>query len=269
MKMEATTISDAVGEIADDESQLDGSQQAQQRSQQNPAVFEHTIDYEEKLGPGEWWYAEGIKGEGEKPEWFDDKKYKYVVDQAKGLPGLRKELSKLPGAPEDYEISFDEELADFDLSGSETTLDDFKNLAKELRINQEGFNKIVNFYAKNISAQQESVSQEIEQYAQQEMEKLGPNAKEELSTLMTWARNNLPNEMMDAFRHTLVSAENVQVMNYIRSNLMQNSNIPAQSEAVTAKEAALSLRQKLADPRYGVDTMYTNMVDEEYKRHYG
>lgn len=91
-----------------------------------------------------YYFAEGIAGEGDKPEWFIDSKYKNVSEQAKGYNELRKQFGSFTGAPEAYEHFTPE---GFELSPDDPTLESAREWAKNQNMNQEGFNSLVEMYA--------------------------------------------------------------------------------------------------------------------------
>src|SRR5690349_17470972 len=56
---------------------------------------------------GDWYYSDGIKGDGAKPDWFKGDKYKTVTDQAKAYTDIEKKLGAFKGAPEKYDLAIE------------------------------------------------------------------------------------------------------------------------------------------------------------------
>ena len=56
---------------------------------------------EPQLGEGEYFLTDGIKGTGDRPEWYLSEKYKSVSDQAAAYNELSKKFGAFKGAPKD------------------------------------------------------------------------------------------------------------------------------------------------------------------------
>lgn len=91
-----------------------------------------------------YFFADGIAGQGEKPDWLIDSKYKNVSEQAKGYNEIRKQLGAFTGAPENYE-HFQPE--GFELNPDDPVLESAREWAKGQNMNQDGFNSLVDMYA--------------------------------------------------------------------------------------------------------------------------
>ncbi len=131
-----------------------------------------------ELGEGEYLLADGVKGVGEAPEWFDSNRFKSVDQQAKSYLELEKKFGGFTGSPKDgYKLP--EGVDSEDALASE-----FINLAKELNMSQSGFDK-----GFELLATQMSVNQEINQEA--ELAKLGDNASQRIQVLDNALKNKL------------------------------------------------------------------------------
>ena len=98
----------------------------------------------------EWFWAEGIKGEGDPPDWYLKDKYKFVADQAKSYPEAQKRLGGFSGAPEEYTININEELAKHgSISADDPVLQEFNKLAKDANMNQQTYDQMLNLYLSN------------------------------------------------------------------------------------------------------------------------
>lgn len=130
-----------------------------------------------ELGEGEYFLADNVKGEGEKPEWYLGDKYKSVADQAKAYTDLQKKLGGFTGAPESYEVPEG-------IDGEDEAFKAFSEFAAKHNMNQELFNEGFEFYKTALG-----VSGEVSVEA--EMQKLGDNAEQRIGQVETFLRNNV------------------------------------------------------------------------------
>lgn len=226
----------------------------------------------------EWYYADGVKGKGPKPDYLIDSKYKSLAEQAKGYHELRKTLGGFTGAPEgDYELNFaegDESLANYKLDPEDPALKTFKEFAKEQHMSQETFSNLLKFKAKAEQAFVEKVKadtenqtvEEIKEFQKAELAKLGDNAKDRLVNLDTWWRQNFPDFEPEKMHQFATSADFVQMLEAIKDK-MSYTKVPTGAEA-HAPLRADELRAMLADPRYVSDPDFHDHVDQEYERAY-
>jgi hypothetical protein len=209
----------------------------------------------------DWFFAEGIPGKGEKPEYFNDKTFKTLADQAKAQTELRKKLASFTGSPEEgYEISLKEELASVEMDEEDPLLNQFAELASEMNMSQDGFNQVLNFYVEENAkfAQEESTQQET--YWKAEYEKLGPNGAEDLKLLKQWAQHNIPDEMQSAFDDMVTTADSVKIF-----NLLMDKIIPSNVSHISAGTGLSrhNLQELMKDQKYGRDQDFTRHVDSE------
>ncbi len=213
----------------------------------------------------EWYLSEGVKGQGEPPEWFDSKKYKTVADQAKGLPGFRKILGDFTGAPEDgYKVNLSEEVqkTGIDIDKESDLYKQFTELAKSSNLSQDGFDKIINLYLKNAAAQLPS-KEERERIYQEEIKSIG--GEEKLEELNQWGQNNLPEDMYAIFKEKVVTANDARLFMYIR-DMMSRSSVPTGNKTPTiTNDDLLKLH---ADPRMKTDVNFQKYVMGLYKTVY-
>ena len=167
-----------------------------------------------------WFFDENTPGTGEPPEYFNAKKYKTVVEQAKAQPELEKKLGSFAGAPESYDMSISEEArtAGFDIPEDDPFLTEYAAFAKEKNYSQENFSDSLNFYAQIRLSEQK----EIENLRAQEKEKLGPRCDDRLADLKKYAEGNLPPEMVEGFAGMFATAGQVEAMEYIIRKNMGN-----------------------------------------------
>ena len=136
-------------------------------------------------GQDKWFFADGVEGQGDKPEWFKEGTFKDISAQAENYTKLQSHHNKLlggfTGAPEgDYEYSLPQALeeAGVELDTSDPYLKDFANYARDNNMSQEIFSGLLdqlqtyNYQAREanadaiVSAVNESVDRELEAYGE-------------------------------------------------------------------------------------------------------
>lgn len=206
-----------------------------------------------------WLYADGIAGEGDKPEWLQDK-YGSVEAQAKAYPELAKKFGGFTGAPDgDYEVSLPEGLeGEFD---TESPL--FKNFAEAARaanMSQDAFTGLLHVYAQN-----EYDMQVADKEA--EMTALGDNAQTRVKNIGDWGRANLTAEEFEGLREITTSAAGVAAVEAIIAKT-KNAAIP-DGQPNLSQDTPESLRAAVADPKYKTSRDYRKGVDKRYQDYYG
>jgi hypothetical protein len=131
-----------------------------------------------ELGEGEYFLSDGVKGDGERPEWYKGDKYKTVAEQAKAYTELEKQFGSFTGAPKDGYA------APEGIEAEDELFNQLVEFGKETNMSQQGLEK-----AWELLSTQNAVSQEINQEA--EMAKLGDNASERLQQVDTALKNKL------------------------------------------------------------------------------
>jgi hypothetical protein len=210
-----------------------------------------------------WWYDENLPGEGERPEWLKDK-YKSAAEQAKAYNELDKKLGKFKGAPEEYDLTLPE-MPDFKFEEGDPMLSDFLNMAKDAGASQEFVTSVLNHYVKTQSF-----------YApdpQQEMEKLGVNAKQEISHLADWASQRLDKNEMEVFKGMVVTADAVRVLQKLRRAATSQSEVATDGKkAMNSSNPQITERQlneMIADPRFSTDPLFRKEVEAHAQRVWG
>jgi len=123
-----------------------------------------------ELGEGEYFLSDGVKGQGDAPEWYMGDKYKSVADQAKGYSELQKKFGSFTGTPKDgYTLPEGVEEGD-------ELYKQLQEFATESNMSQDGMAK-----AWELLSAQSGVNEEISKEA--EMAKLGDNAQERINQL--------------------------------------------------------------------------------------
>lgn len=136
---------------------------------------------DDKLADGEYFLSDGIKGIGDKPEYFDSRRFKSVAHQAEQYIELEKKFGSHTGTPkEGYNLGDDMDKED-------ALVQEFVKFATESGMNQDGFDKGLELFMQAVSAKEEVD-------AQSEMDKLGDNAEGRIKTVEMFMKNNLSAE---------------------------------------------------------------------------
>ena len=219
-----------------------------------------------------WYLAEGIAGQGEKPDWFKAEKYGSVTEQAKGYKELESRFGAFTGAPEEYELP---ELSDeikergIEISKDDPVLEKAFAFAKEKGMNQEGLNELVNLYAETQLAEQQA----YEDIKQQEMKALGHNAETRLQNLNAWASKNMEPELFESFQGLAMSAGAVQTLERLVSMTRTAPVNPSEATGhpgITAEEIN---ELQFATDEFGQRKMrnkeYADMVQQKLNQLHG
>jgi len=151
------------------------------------------------LGENEYFLIDGIKGTGERPDWYKAEKYKSIADQAKAYTELEKRFGGFTGAPKDgYQMP--EGIDDGDELFSE-----LKTFAEETNMSQDAFNRAWELLQAQTEAV-ESVSVEME------LQKLGDNGTERIKHVEQFMKNNLDPDTYERLRYAVNSAESVELV---------------------------------------------------------
>src|SRR5258706_8354397 len=128
-----------------------------------------------------WYIDDGVPGSGERPSWLNEK-FKSTADLAKSYHELEKKVGTVP---DDYDFSKSKYL-----DPDYVPFHELKQIAKEKRVPQEVIDKML-----------ESVDKYMDEFStndKEEIDKLGPNALDRLTTLNNWAKANLSQDSFEA-----------------------------------------------------------------------
>jgi hypothetical protein len=157
-------------------------------------------------GPG--YFDEGKPGEGPRPD-FLKAKYKSVAEQAKAYTEVEKRFGE---APEHYDLGAYSESVDVD----NRHLQEFMNHAKEHRLTQDAFQKMIGSFVDYDKSMQVDVKKEIE--------KLGPDGARKVQIVEQWAKNTLSPEKYATLNGLPQTAEMVSILDELRQR-MANSGV--------------------------------------------
>lgn len=200
-----------------------------------------------------WFYDADLPGSGERPEWLKEK-YKTAADQAKAYADLEKKLGAFTGAPEEYSLELDDpELKGITFDKQNPVLQEFLNSAKEQGVSQEFVNHMLKSYAKMQMIERPNLDKE--------MERLGPNAKQDLQILAQWGSNTFSKDELNTFKDMVKTAEHVKIFDKIRRMMTRAETTP--SNIRTPMESPEKIKRLIHDPRYETDEVFRNEVRQK------
>lgn len=176
--------------------------------------------------PEAWSYAEGVNGEGDRPDWFKGK-YNSVEAQAKAYNDLESRFGGFTGSPEEFAPieGFKEE------GESAIMMATIKEIAKDSNMNQNTYEKIVKGIAQNIDGYRESMQQD----QMQEAIKSIPNFEARRSALADTAQANLTTEQFDGLNglmSTQAGFEAIEALTtQIRGGALPGGQAPAEQRS--------------------------------------
>ena len=186
-------------------------------------MSEETQTTEEVKEPS-YYFAEGVAGEGDAPDWFKGDKYKNVSEQAKAYSELLpKYMEKHPTAPDSYEVSAPEGI---ELDMESPLLSKAQEFAKANNMPQEAFNGLVQMYVDDMAAQQLS----NDEFAKEELAKLD-NADERIGKIDAFLKAQLPDHY-DGISDAITTADGIKAMEALISKM--HTSLTAEGEAPKA-----------------------------------
>lgn len=227
-----------------------------------------------------WNWNDEVPGIGEAPDWFKADKYSSVAEQAKAYGALESKLGAFTGAPETYEVPAAEHFAkdidlpegiELDLDPNDPLLQAFMPAAKEMGINQEGFNRLVGLYVKQQAADYAATMQT----ADNEKKLLGENADARLQNVARWGKANLDESLYGKLEETLTSAAAVEVIEQLiaktRNAPVPNANAAEAVPGITKKDYDIEMGKKndKGELLYIVDPEHRQKVERMGKRLFG
>jgi len=194
-----------------------------------------------------------------------------AFEQAKAYGELQKKFGSFTGAPEDYELGLSEEIGEkFNTEelADDPIYNDFQEIAKEMGINNEGFNKLAELYIKGQLADIEAA----DQVREQEMKALGNNADRRLGNIQDWARANLDADGQEGLAAALTTAGAVQAVEKLIAktrNAPQTQDTPAAPTVDHAKlREMMTARDEYGNSKMN-DPAYKAKVNKLYDQLFG
>lgn len=192
-----------------------------------------------------WWIDEATPGTGDRPPWLPEK-FKSAQDMAKSYNELEKTIGR---APEKYDFTKSKKL-----DPNYKPFIELQELARSKRVPQEVMDKFQDSVDKYMS--------EFDTDFDEEMKKMGPDAKERIEVLNNWGKANLEESDFKALTRNLRDAESIVAFEKLRNKFMTgNSSIPNGNETQNAApnmedlqaELTNNLEKYKADPKYRKD----------------
>lgn len=200
----------------------------------------------------EWYFDNGIKGEGPRPVWLKEK-YKSVADQASAYGELEKKLGEFKGAPKD---GYKFEEAD-GLNLEDPMLQKFLPKFKEMNMSQDAVKSLINEW----SEYQKSVTH-ID--VKEEIRKLGIEGEDMIAKTNQWMKNNLDPKVMETVQSWIHTAEDMQALNALRSfQPLSRSPTPNEMQTSFSYETLAEVKnEKIKNwQKYQDDTNYREDVN--------
>lgn len=235
--------------------------ETQQETTQEPVQSDSLLGNSVELGEGEWLLYDGVKGVGEKPDYFNSDKFKTLADQAKGHSELHKMVGSFTGAPkEGYKL---DESIDKDDPLTSAVLD----FAQESNMSQDKLEKLL-----EIGETLRDVNKEIDQEA--ELAKLGDNASQRITQLDTALKNKLGDgyqEVADLVTTAdqIILAEKL-MQAYAPAKLPIDGGEHPQGLTLSEIEAASNKIDEVSGrPLRSVDPAYNKKVEQMFRDYAG
>lgn len=213
--------------------------------------------------PSSWLWADGVEGNGDKPEFFKDGKYKSVAEQAKAYTELEKRFGGFVGAPQEgYQLA--EELG---VASDDPSINAVLDILKESNASNDFANKLIGTY---VEAQQAQAQAQIAK----ELELLGSNADYRINAIKEFAGVNLPSELQDTFQSMVTTAKGVEVIEALMKKMQGSAVAPQSTERTPAMDAGKLREMMFAKNENGqllssIDPEYKRKVDKAYAQFYG
>lgn len=189
--------------------------------------------------------------QGERPEWLQSK-FTDVESQAKSYTDLEKKFGGFTGAPETYNITVDG-----------VTAEDNKSLiefARNSNMNNDTLNSFLQMQQNGSKASEES-------YRAEQLKALGEDADTRIQAINDWSKNNVGEELKDAFNSLATSADGVGVLEHLIGLTKEQSPAGSefQSHDVKSKDEVQAMfleTNENGDRKMSVDPKFRAKVNE-------
>jgi hypothetical protein len=197
----------------------------------------------------EWFWSDGVKGEGEPPEWFKGDKYKTIEEQAKAYPELAKKLGSFTGAPEAYELTLPDGVEGaFD--PEHPILQRFMERAKDAGMSQDMFTATLHdFIEYELGVSEANIAEQ--------KQALGPKADARIAAVRDTLAARLPEEQFQAL---VGMAKDAATFEAIEALVQSNAPAPVPREGTTDMS---TLHEQLKDLRTATDDKGQRLYDTD------
>jgi hypothetical protein len=181
---------------------------------------------------------------------------------------IREDLDRerLSSVPESYEITVPEgipEDIEVNFNDDQPLMNWWKDFAKSKGLNQNDFNDGVKAFINSELSMNPN--------PEEEMKKLGDNAKERVEAADIWAKKYLSSKAYNKFQELSSSADGIEALEEIM-NLNKSTPLPSDT-AIQEEVSELDLRSMMKDPKYWdpqqKDPAYIKRVSDLYEKKYG
>lgn len=208
-----------------------------------------------------WYFSDGVKGDGETPEWFKSGKYNTVEDQAKAYLGLESKLGAFTGAPKDgYEVVLPDDMV-MEIPDDDPLLNNFNDWANEAGLSQEAHSKLLGVYASSVMMQQPNI--------ELEMKKLGNDAQQRITDMVDWGKGNLDEGEFATLQSMANTADGFKLLERMKS-MTRETQVSAPDTAQPVNTVTQeALYELIGDERYSSSPSFRAEVDQKFKDFYG
>jgi len=219
----------------------------------------------------EWWWDESTKGTGPRPDWLPSDQTnasQYARSTSKSAKDLRVLLSKkgdVETAPDMYKLNVDKETLE-KLEINDLTLNNFMTTAKDLKMTQATFDKLVGAYVAERDREFKVIMEEQAAEDAATKERLGPDALERVNRVSAWGKNLLPENFHQLFENTIQTADDVEMYEELMKHVTAAAEIPGKDSPVKRVESHEEIKAMLADPRYHTSAEFRQRVTDAYAR---
>lgn len=144
-----------------------------------------------------FYWKEGLAGEGDAPDWYKGDKYKSVSDQAKAYTDLEKKFGGFKGAPESYDLP--EEI-----DSEANYVQMLSEIGQKTNMNQDTFSELLELGEALLSGK-------IDLDKEAELNALGDDAESRIGSVDAFLRNNL-GDKYDYHKDAVNSAKTVELV---------------------------------------------------------
>lgn len=213
-----------------------------------------------------WLWSDDVKGEGNKPSWFNEKTFKNISEQAKAYPELRKELGKRGKAPDAYNVELGDDYKDIKFKDDDPLLNWFKDYAKESNIPQDKFSEALKHWVDFNKDYSKNLTDKRQASIEDGLKSLGVNGQDTINNLETWITQTFDESYAERLKDLATDFDGIKLLINMRDK-MTHQKIATKSEA-SKSYSPEDLRAMMRDERYTRDRDYQKTVDSLYSKKY-
>lgn len=194
----------------------------------------------------QWFIDDNTPGQGARPDWLPTR-YKKVSDVGRAYTELEKKFGAFTGAPENYDI------ASLEIDENQLTVKELAAVAKEMNMNQEGFQKILG----RLTSAQET---EAQMHLDEQVKSLGKDGERMLTEFKNWNKDYLPPEEQEVVKEWVKTADDLKTFNRIMAHTHMSAVPTTQTMHMANNfESVQDLRNELTKnlERFKTDKSYS------------